>query len=64
MAIDIPNNMEINPFGCKWDPEDPRLCFDADACGCYLDPCDYFDMEDQDCPQEANNMCCTIIETC
>jgi hypothetical protein len=64
MAIAIPPHLNINPPGCRWDPIDAHLCFDADSCGCYMSPCDYFEVEDADCAWDTSELCCTLVETC
>jgi hypothetical protein len=52
-------------LGCRWDPDDPRLCFDDRSCGCYMDPCDYFEVRNAECAAEANEeICCAVINTC
>ncbi|CAB5160425.1 hypothetical protein D3OALGA1CA_5020 [Olavius algarvensis associated proteobacterium Delta 3] len=51
-------------FGCRWDPEDPGLCFEADACGCFLDPCTFLGNEPKDCVQDPCEECCAIFEHC
>ena len=37
---------------CRWNPDDPRLCFEADDCGCFMDPCEYFDLPPEQCTPE------------
>lgn len=64
MAIQIPEHLDINPFGCRWDPIDPHLCFDDNSCGCYMSPCDYFNVEDEDCDWDTSDLCCTEISMC
>lgn len=64
MAIQIPEYLKINPFDCRWDPDDPHACFDEISCGCYMSPCDYFDIKDDDCVADNGDWCCTLVETC
>ena len=50
---------------CRWDPDNPASCFDDESCGCYMDPCDFFEVSDEDCmPFDENEWCCTMVETC
>ena len=51
-------------LGCRWDPDDPSLCFEADACGCFMDPCTYFGMDSKECAQDPCEECCTLYELC
>lgn len=64
MALDIPANLDIDPFGCHWDPVDPHSCFDDTSCGCYVSPCDYFGIEAPDCGLDTSDLCCTEVKTC
>jgi hypothetical protein len=56
--------LDINPFGCPWDPVDPHSCFDDTSCGCYVSPCDYFGVEAPDCELYTSELCCTEVKTC
>lgn len=51
-------------IGCRWDPVQPDLCFDENSCGCYMDPCQYFGIEGEDCSPAGEEICCSLIETC
>ncbi|KJS29300.1 MAG: hypothetical protein VR64_20930 [Desulfatitalea sp. BRH_c12] len=52
-------------LGCRWDPDDPHLCFDERSCGCYMDPCDYFKVPSAECAAETSEeICCSVIDTC
>lgn len=64
MAIQIPEHLDIHPFGCRWDPVDPHACFDNTSCGCYVDPCDYFGVEAEDCAVDTSELCCTRVGSC
>jgi len=64
MALDIPRNLNINPLGCRWDPIDPHSCFDDTSCGCYVSPCEYFDLDSPDCELDTSELCCTEVKTC
>lgn len=45
---EAPASPETGP-DCTWDSEDPAACFDEKACGCYVDPCDYFGLSREEC---------------
>jgi hypothetical protein len=63
--MDLKNSiMTGETVSCRWDPDDPELCFEADACGCYIDPCTYFGFDADLCRQEPCEACCTLIDTC
>lgn len=64
MALEIPRNLNINPFACRWDPVDPHSCFDDTSCGCYISPCDFFGINAPDCEMDSSNVCCIEINTC
>ena len=64
MALDIPEQLEINPFDCRWDPIDPHGCFDERSCGCYMDPCDYFDIPAAECELDTCDPCSACADTC
>ncbi len=64
MALHIPPNLDINPYGCRWDPIDPHSCFDDSSCGCYISPCEEFSSKEQDCDWDTSDVCCTLVETC
>ena len=52
-------------INCRWDPDNPESCFDEDACGCYIDPCDFFEVGAGDCmPFDEEEWCCTVVGTC
>ncbi len=50
-------HLDIHPMGCTWDPVDPHLCFDETSCGCYISPCEYFDMDEKDCKVDTSDSC-------
>ena len=64
MALDIPREFNIDPFGCRWDPVDPHRCFDDTSCGCYISPCAYFGIDDPDCDLDTSDQCCVLVHTC
>jgi hypothetical protein len=64
MALEIPQDLNINPFDCRWDPIDPHSCFDDTSCGCYVSPCDYFGIETPDCELDTSDLCCIEVKTC
>ena len=64
MALSIPPDLDINPYGCRWDPVNPHGCFDDTSCGCYMSPCDYFKVQDANCELDTSDLCCTLVETC
>jgi len=64
MALEIPQELNTNPFGCRWDPVDPHSCFDDASCGCYFSPCEYFGIDTPDCELDTSELCCTLVKTC
>ena len=64
MALDIPRGLDINPFDCRWDEDDPHNCFDDTSCGCYLSPCDFFDIKDPNCGIDTSELCCSEVQNC
>jgi len=57
-------NGSDDAMGCRWDPDDPSLCFEADACGCFMDPCTHFGLDPEECIQDPCEGCCTVFEQC
>ena len=64
MAIDRSDDSNLNLDGCRWDPIDPHSCFDETSCGCYVSPCDYFNIQDVDCGWDTSELCCIQVNTC
>jgi hypothetical protein len=62
MSVRTNQHTDHRPAGddlpdCHWNLKDPRSCLEPDSCGCYVDPCVYFEVAPEDCCIDAD-VCC------